>query len=203
MKWLTFIFIFFYTIFYYAQQNNYSTKEFSLEVGLGYNQIHRQIINPNGSMPLSAGSINKDIYFEAFKITPSLRFSYQIQINNTFYVSPFLEYSFIEGKSDDGFESPFSVYTLNLGLLPSYNYKNFQFAGGIRYNYFMEWTENYANDVFASYSFDYGFRLSYKISDFVLSAEGWYNLSTLSSPEFEDFYEWNYCRYNILVGYCF
>jgi len=203
MKWIFFIFIFFSTVLSYAQQNNFPTKEFSIEVGLGYNQIHRHVINPDGPQPLILGSTKRDLYYEAFKLTPSIRFSYEIQINNTVYVSPFLEYSFMEGKSDDGFESPFSVHTLNLGLLPSYNYNNLQFAGGIRYNYFMEWTDKYAEDDFASYSFDYGFRLSYKISDIIISAEGWHNISTLSSPEYENLYEWNYCRYNFLIGYRF
>jgi hypothetical protein len=203
MKWISFIFIFFSTVLFYAQQNNFPTKEFSIEVGLGYNQIHRHLINPDGPLPLGATSIKGDFYFEALHLTPSIRFSYEIQINDNVYVSPFLEYSFIEGKSFDGFESPFSVHTLNLGLLPSYNYKNFQFAGGIRYNYFMEFTDKYADDDFASYSFDYGLRLSYKINDIIISTEGWYNISTLSSTEFEDLYKWNYCRYIFLVGYYF
>jgi hypothetical protein len=186
-----------------AQVSKTFSDGFAIEVGLGYNQIHRHLVNPNGPMPLFPGSMKKDIYYEAIKLTPSIRFSYEIQINNSVYISPFLEYSFIEGKSDDGFESPLSVHSINLGLLPSYNYKNFQFTGGIKYNSFIKRKDKNMIDWFAPYTFDYGFRLSYKISDIIISAEGWYNISTLSSPEYENLYEWNYCRYNFLIGYRF
>ena len=203
MKYSLLIFAFLMSNLIFAQQSSFLPKGFGIEIGLGYNQLHRHLPNPEGPFPLGSNGVKSDLYYEAFQLTPSVRFSYEIPIHINVNFTPFIEYSFIEAKSSDGYESNFSVHTLNLGFLPSYTYNHIQLAGGVRYNYFLKWHNKYAADDFVSYSIDAGFRLGYQINNILFSAEGWYNISTLSSPELRDIFEWNYSRYILLVGYRF
>jgi hypothetical protein len=192
-------------------------KGIGVEVGLGYNQMHYEllesptfIINPNSK---------RIIYREAFKMTPTLRLSYKLSIFQKVGIIPFFEYSILGGKSEkfaNGIEDEYKFQTLSIGQFASYFLDNYEFSIGLKYNHFQKVIWKYygltlnppyeevdQSVLFKNYSFDFGMRISYKLNEFIFSTEGWFSLTNLFIEDYfpDEKIDVNTRRFIVLVGY--
>jgi hypothetical protein len=215
MKKMIFVFLIVIISNSYSQSLGCFPKGLGIEIGLGYNQLKHQEIPIEPFFSSETYSRNK------FKLTPTIRLSYDKEVIANFSLMPFIGYSIIGGKSDkkaNGYEDEIKFNTLGIGLFASYNFHIVSVSIGSKYNRFLkitnrsfgnlydpislrEWKDNDMSDIFKKWSIDLGGRTSYTLSNFTFAIEAWFSITELSSKIAEDVVNVSSRRFQALVGY--
>ena len=216
MKKLFFVFLLLLSNNSYSQGLDFLPRGLGIEIGLGYNQLKFQAI-PTPPF-FNSGSELRD----AFKLTPTIRISWEKEIISNFALKPFISYSITGGKSNkkpNGYEDEYIFKTLDLGLFASYKFYSTSFSIGGKYNRFLgitgrfygsfndpadtkrEWIEEDMSSLFNKWSFDLGGRISYNYYHYTIAIEGWYSVSDLINKNFENLTKVTSKRFQLLLGY--
>ncbi len=200
----------------YAQTLTFLPRGLGLEVGFGYNQLKFQ------ELPADPFYTSQSLLRDQFKLTPTIRLSWEKEILDNVSLTPFTSYSIIGGKSEkqsNGYEDEFTFKTIGLGLFASYKYKKVTFSFGGKYDRFIDiksmaygsvvdpisaprkWNEADASGLFKKWAVDLGGRATYIINNIEISLEGWFSVTNLINKTVEDYIDVNSKRFQILVGY--
>lgn len=200
----------------YAQDHGLMPAGLRLELGLGYNQLKFR------SLPTEFRSTSETLLRNEFKVTPTVRLSWEKNIFYIFSIRPFISYSIIGGKSsksENGYEDEYSFETIDAGLFINYKIQNITFAVGGKYNRFLnvtgrfygdlnflsetnrQWNEKDMSSLFKKYSMNLGGGIGYIYKKFTISMEGWFSISELIRDDFENLSEVSTKRFQLLFGY--
>lgn len=200
-----------------AQNLGFMPSGLRLELGLGYNQLKFR------SLPTEFRFTSETLLRDEFKVTPTVRMSWEKDIFHNFSIRPFISYSIIGGKSskeENGYEDEYSFKTIDAGLFINYNIQNMTIAIGGKYNRFLnvtgrfyginisteskrQWNEEDMSSLFKQYSMNLGGGIGYLYKKFTISMEGWFSISELIHDDFENLSEVSTKRFQLLVGYQF
>ena len=225
-----FIYIILFILCYGIFSTNYaqllkifSEGKGSIEIGLGYNKFFGFEPNEIYGREKTSFSLN------AFYLTPTIRLNYQMEPLKYLTLRPFIGYDVFGGLEKSESSNEFVeanelvgplFYSIEIGIVTSYKFFDFQIGGGIKYNNHLKISHkvldefNLTDTWFAKESVDLGLRLSYAIEDFTIASEFWFSITDLASfqnTEFDDYmnydnneyYDFNKNRFVLLIGYQF
>jgi hypothetical protein len=195
--------------------------EVNIEIGIGYNKFYGYEDFGPYAVPNGESFSNNDFY-----LTPTFRLSYEIEPLEWITLRPFLGYDVFGGLTKSKFANDLvganefvgpSFYSLEIGFLTNYKFYRFQIGAGIKYNNHLKISHkvldefNLTDSRFAKESFDFGFRLSYRILDFTVSFESWFSFTNLAKINADPFNLSEYGlkndfkknRFTLLIGYQF
>lgn len=166
----------------------------TLEAGSGYSQLLWQVDSLNGDRT-------------AFSLSPAIRLGYRFGVGGNFSIYPFTGYSRFGGKSKVESNGYYDYYWFNIwetGLIGSYQYRDFSFGPGLKYNRHLkvygkyygtllqpagttrEWTTEDWLLCFKKQSFDLGLRTGWGYRHFVVAGEAWFGLTQLEEGIMEE-----------------
>jgi hypothetical protein len=161
----------------------------TIEAGGGYSQLFWRVDSLNGDR-------------KAFSLSPNVRMGFNINLGGNINIYPFTGYNRFGGKSDvesNGYYDYFWFNVWETGLFGLYQYRNFRFGPGLKYNRHLkvyakyygtyiqsadsvhEWTTNDWSSEFPEYSYDLGLRVGWRYKHCTMALDSWFGLSNLGN----------------------